>query len=86
MQERTAHFQALANTALGRDVNHILLVHINKINADHLDRLLDWYVSEDWVFISVKEALTDELYSAPDLYVGARGLSQIERVMGRKSE
>lgn len=86
MQERTAHFQRLANDALGRDVNHILLIHMNKINADHLDRLLEWYVSEGWVFISVKEALTDGLYSAPDLYAGARGLSQIERVIGRKSE
>lgn len=86
MQERTAHFQNLAHTALGRDVDHILLLHLNRINADHLVTLLDWYAAEGWAFITVEEALTDPLYSAPDLYAGPRGLSQIERIMGRKSD
>ncbi len=86
MQERTAHFQNLAQEALGRDVKHILLLHMNRINADHLDTLLDWYASEGWTFITVNDAMADPLYSAPDIYAGARGLSQIERVMGRKSE
>jgi peptidoglycan/xylan/chitin deacetylase (PgdA/CDA1 family) len=86
MQERTDHFHELAKSALGRDVKHILLLHMNKINADHLDSLLDWYASEGWTFVPVQTALTDPLYAAPDLYVGPRGLSQIERIMGRKSE
>ncbi len=86
MQERTAHFQTLAHTALGRDVDHILLLHLNRINADHLVTLLDWYAAEGWTFITVEEALTDPLYSAADLYAGPRGLSQIERIMGRKSD
>ncbi|WP_373636580.1 polysaccharide deacetylase family protein [Yoonia sp. BS5-3] len=86
MRERTAHFQALGHQALGRDVKHILLLHLNQINADHLGTLLDWYADNGWVFITVQEALTDPLYSAPDLYAGARGLSQIERVMGQQSD
>lgn len=86
MQERTAHFQELAQEALGRDVKHILLVHMNRINADQLDTLLEWYASEGWTFISVEDAMSDPLYSAPDIYAGARGLSQIERVMGYKSD
>ncbi|PJI84986.1 polysaccharide deacetylase [Yoonia maricola] len=86
MQERTMHFQALAHTAMGRDVKHILLLHMNQINADHLGELLDWYATTGWRFITVDEAMMDPIYTAPDLYAGARGLSQIERVMGRKSE
>jgi peptidoglycan-N-acetylglucosamine deacetylase len=86
MQERTAHFQELAKKALGRDVKHILLLHMNKINADHLSTLLVWYVSDGWTFITVEDAMTDPVFSAPDLYAGARGLSQIERVMGQKSD
>lgn len=86
MQERTQHFQDLAQQAVGRDVSHILLLHMNKINADHLGTLLDWYASEGWTFITVQEALTDPVFSGPDLYAGARGLTQIERVMGRKSD
>lgn len=86
MQDRTVHFQELAQQALGRDVRHILLMHMNRINADHLDKLLAWYAAEGWAFVSVAQALEDPLYAAPDLYRGPRGLSQIERVMGRKSE
>ncbi len=86
MQERTAHFQTLAREKLGGDVDHILLIHLNRINADHLATLLDWYAAQGWTFITVDVALTDPVYSRPDLYAGSRGLSQIERVIGRKSE
>ncbi|MEL6681559.1 MAG: polysaccharide deacetylase family protein [Pseudomonadota bacterium] len=83
MQEQTLHFQTLAQEVLGRDVKHILLLHMNQINADHLDRLLGWYADEGWTFITVGAALTDPLYAAPDLYTGPRGVSQIERVSVR---
>lgn len=86
MKERTAFFQRLAHVSFGRDVRHVLLLHMNRINADHLETLLDWYASEGWSFISLKRALADPLYAAPDAYAGPRGLSQIERVLGRKSE
>jgi len=86
MHAQTAHFQALAQTALGRDVKHILLLHMNRINADHLATLLDWYAAQGWRFITVDQAMRDPLYSAPDIYAGPRGLSQIERIMGRKSQ
>ncbi|MEM7614941.1 MAG: hypothetical protein AAF245_07830, partial [Pseudomonadota bacterium] len=86
MQERTQHFQDLARSAFGRDVAHILLLHMNRLNADHLDTLLAWYAAEGWTFITVEEALTDPLFDAPERYTGPRGLSQIERVIGRASD
>ncbi len=86
MKERTAHFQNLAKNNFGRDVKHILLLHMNRINADHLDKLLDWYDDEGWSFTTLQEALTDPLYSTHERYEGERGLSQIERVLGYKSE
>ena len=81
MKARTDYFQSLAQDALGRDVKHIPLLHMNQINADHLGTLLDWYAAQGWQFITVKEALSDPVYSMPDLYAGPRGLSQIERVI-----
>lgn len=83
MKERTAHFQSRARKALGRDISHILLLHMNKINADHLDDLLAWYAANGWTFITVAEALRDPFFAAPDTYVGPRGLSHIERVFGQ---
>ena len=82
MKERTGHFQTLAQQAMGRDVAHILLLHMNKINADHLAQLLACYARSGWTFITVEDAMRDPLFSAPYLYVGPRGLSQIERVLG----
>lgn len=81
MKDQTLHFQSLAQSELGRDVKHILLLHMNQINADHLEALLDWYAAEGWGFISVQDALTDPLFAMPDLYVGPKGLSMIERVL-----
>lgn len=86
MKERTSHFQALARDALGRDVKHILLLHMNRLNADHLHDLLDLYASEGWNFITVEDALADPIYSAPNLYDGDRGVSQIEHVIGHISD
>lgn len=86
MQERTAFFQKLAQSQLGDDVDHILLIHLNRINADHLTTLLDWYAVQGWRFITVTEALAHPLFEQPDIYTGPRGLSQIERVIGRKAE
>lgn len=86
MQERTAYFQTLALDELGGDVDHILLIHLNRINADHLETLLDWYDSQGWTFVTVGQALAHPVFSRPDLYAGSRGLSQIERILGGKRE
>ncbi len=36
MQERTGYFQGLAQSTLGADVDHILLIHLNRIKASSL--------------------------------------------------
>jgi peptidoglycan/xylan/chitin deacetylase (PgdA/CDA1 family) len=86
MQERTSYFQTLAVDELGGDVDHILLVHLNQINADHLGTLLDWYSAQGWTFITVDEALAHPVFSRAELYEGPRGLSQIERILGGQRE
>ncbi|MFE0758670.1 polysaccharide deacetylase family protein [Inquilinus sp. NPDC058860] len=80
MKAQTAHFRAMARERLGRDVKHILLLHMNRINADHLGELLAWYRAEGWTFITAQEALTDPVYGMESRYDGPKGLSQIERV------
>lgn len=82
MKERTIHFQRLAKSKFGRDVKHIVLLHMNKINADHLGALLDWYHMEGWNFITVQQALEDPIYATAGGYAGPKGLSQVERVSG----
>lgn len=85
IKERTTHFQALSCDMLKRDPSHILLLHMNQINADHLGALLDWYATNGWTFISLERAMADPLFSMPDLFTGKGGVSQIERVVGKRS-
>jgi len=80
MQERTSFFQKMAKTKLNRDIRHILLTHWNYLNAANLDELLIWYTENGWSFISLEEALEDEVYSKKDNYLGMRGLSWLERI------
>jgi peptidoglycan/xylan/chitin deacetylase (PgdA/CDA1 family) len=86
MQAQTLHFEALARKATGREVKHVLLLHLNQINADHLGTLLEWYATEGWTFVTVQEALSDPIYRAAHRYNGVKGLSQIERVLGGPSQ
>lgn len=80
IRERVLHFEAQAQRLTGREIRHIILVHMNLINANYLDELLTWFKEQGWTFISVREALKDEIYRRPDGYVGKKGLSWLERI------
>ena len=74
-----AHFQEVARTRLGRDVDQILLLHANALAADHLGSLLDALKAQGYDFISLEEALRDPVYDRADGYTGRKGLSWLYR-------
>ena len=80
LMERTKYFEDMAQKKLGRPVRHILLLHMNYLNGQYLDDLLQAYRDDGWEFIPLDQALTDSLYSLPDEYTGPRGLSYLERI------
>ncbi len=80
IKERTHHFDSLATALTGREVKHILLLHMNELNSVYLDSLLTWYESEGWKFITPQEALTDSIYQMPDRYRGRWGISWLLRI------
>lgn len=80
IKECTHYFDSLAVTHTGRDIKHILLLHMNQLNADFLDDVLAWYRQEGWQFISPAEALTDSIYREKDIYRGHRGDSWLLRL------
>lgn len=79
MQERTRYFDSLACTRLNRDIKHILLIHMNELNAVYLDQLLTWYEEQGWFFITPEEALKDSVYRIQDTYIGRNGTSWLLR-------
>lgn len=80
MNEKAQYFEQLAQTKVGRPVRHILLLHMNYLNAQYLADLLSSYRSSGWTFIPLSEALKDPLYQLPDAHVGEKGLSLLERI------
>jgi peptidoglycan-N-acetylglucosamine deacetylase len=79
MQERTHYFDSLACARLNRDINHILLIHMNELNSVYLDQLLTWYEEQGWFFVTPEEALKDSIYRIQDTYIGPNGTSWLLR-------
>ncbi len=80
MRERTTFFDSISVAKVGRSVDHILLIHMTRLNADYLDSLLTWYADQGWQFISPREALSDSLYRMPQKYLGPNGISVLLRI------
>jgi peptidoglycan/xylan/chitin deacetylase (PgdA/CDA1 family) len=60
--------ESVARELFGRPIKHILLLHANELNADNLGELVKLFTERGYRFITLKEALTDPVYQAPDKY------------------
>ena len=72
-------YETLSRQTLGYELPQILLLHVNQLNADHLDRLIAMARKRGYQLISMEEALRDKAYARVDNYVGTRGLSWLHR-------
>ena len=79
MEKKFEHFEFVSKEIFGREIKQILLIHANKINADHFDKLAGMMINRGYKFISLKEALEDTSYNSPDTFFGAGGISWLHR-------
>ena len=79
------HYERTSKEFLGYNVNQILLLHANELNADYLPFLLDILKNKRYSFTSLDEALKDSAYQLPESY-STRGLSWINRWQLAKGE
>lgn len=77
--ESAAYYRALSRRLFGRDIPQVLLLHANRLNADHLERVLDALEHTSARFVSLADATSDPAYDSPEDYVGPRGLSWLQR-------
>jgi peptidoglycan-N-acetylglucosamine deacetylase len=80
METVFAHFERVSREFLGYEVDQILLLHANELNADHLGDLIDRLRRRGYRFISLDAALEGPAYALPDAQA-ARGLSWLHRWM-----
>ncbi|MFH1197293.1 MAG: polysaccharide deacetylase family protein [bacterium] len=78
MKRIFSHYEKLSLDFLGYNVNHILLLHANELNADYLDSILITLTDKGYKFISLDEALTDKAFQLPEA-ISTKGISWIDR-------
>ncbi len=74
-----AFYEAQSVAILGYEMKHVLLLHANRLNADHLPRLLGVIRDRGYDFVPLGEALTDPAYDRPDDFVGRAGITWLHR-------
>jgi len=79
MTESFDHFEALSRTLFGREIPQVLLLHANRLNADHFDSVAAILRRRGYRFVPLEDALRDPAYASRDTYTGPMGLSWLER-------
>lgn len=73
------YYEELSRVVFGREIPQILLLHANRLNADNLDRVVDFLEDRGYELASLETATSDPVYARVDSYVGPRGLSWLQR-------
>ncbi len=79
MTEKAVHYERQSGKLFGRNIDHILLIHANLLNAGYLGDLLTAYAKMGYEFVSLTEALKDPAYLSKDTFVGNAGISWLDR-------
>lgn len=79
IRDAVAYYRGIGARLFGRETPQVLLLHVNRLNADHLPRLAGALQADGAVWTTLDEALSDSAYRTPDPYIGARGLSWLLR-------
>jgi peptidoglycan/xylan/chitin deacetylase (PgdA/CDA1 family) len=74
-----AFAEALAFDTFGRDLPHVLLSHVNRLNADAMPELLRRLRARGYLFVTLDSVLDDEAYATRDAYIGRSGPSWLHR-------
>lgn len=74
-----AFYEDQSDQLFARNIDHVLLVHANKMNSAWFGVLADRLFEQGYEFITLKEALKDPAYASPDTYVGPGGITWIHR-------
>ncbi len=67
LQQCADHFASMSQLLFERQIPLILLIHANELNADLLGRALKSLKQKGWQFISLEDAVKDQVYQ-PYLY------------------
>jgi hypothetical protein len=73
------YYEAQSRALFGREPAHVLLLHVNNLNADAIDELLLMIRGRGYGIVPLDVALQDSVYQSPDTYIGAAGITWLHR-------
>jgi peptidoglycan/xylan/chitin deacetylase (PgdA/CDA1 family) len=79
MERKLVYFENQSLKLLDRELPQIMLIHANKLNADHLDDLLGMLEKRGYRFVSLAAVLEDKGFELPDTFTGPGGISCLHR-------
>jgi peptidoglycan/xylan/chitin deacetylase (PgdA/CDA1 family) len=74
-----AYFERRSKEILGYEPKQIFLIHVNHINAECLNEMIQRIQNRGYAFITLDEALKDQAYQIKDEYICANGISWLHR-------
>lgn len=79
MLDKTRFYERNSGDLFGRAIPQVLLVHVNRLNADWFGALADALAAGGREFVSLEAALADPAYDSPDTWIGSGGISWMHR-------
>lgn len=71
--------ETLAQDTFGRAIPQVFLIHANRINADHLDAMLERLARRGYRFVRLDDAMRDPVYADDSAHVTRWGYSWLHR-------
>jgi peptidoglycan/xylan/chitin deacetylase (PgdA/CDA1 family) len=72
-EDAFAYYEQLSVQVFGREFPQVMLMHVNRLNADTLDDVLSLIERRGYSFVTLVDAQSDPVYRTTDTYVGADG-------------
>jgi peptidoglycan/xylan/chitin deacetylase (PgdA/CDA1 family) len=63
------YYAALHKQIFGREIPQVMLLHVNRLNADVLEQLLELFKEKQYLFETLDSALADPAYQRPDRFL-----------------
>jgi peptidoglycan/xylan/chitin deacetylase (PgdA/CDA1 family) len=80
VKKKTEEAEVLSGELVGRNIRHVLLLHLNRLSGEMLDQIMEYYVHRGYSFIPLAQALEDSVFSLKEEYVGSQELTWLERL------
>jgi peptidoglycan/xylan/chitin deacetylase (PgdA/CDA1 family) len=79
MNSKFEWYEKKSEELFGKDIEHILLIHANRLNADYFNALCAMIKQRGCEFVTLEEVLKDKAYKSPDTFIKDCGISWIDR-------